>query len=172
MKVNLASGQRPYPKPWVNVDIRDQGYQIDIEADIQDLPESINDCEVMVAHHVVEHFDMSTVSDTFKHWNEKLVQGGRLLVCVPDAKALTEAWISGRIDDYIYNVNMYGAFQGHPGDLHRWSYTEQSLSKAASEHIKWGSARRLLTTSELDPILYAESEVAFDWWILVMEFQK
>ncbi len=56
MRLNLASGQRPFQKPWVNVDIKDQGYAIDIVTDIKDLhmieSESV---DVIVLHHVVEH---------------------------------------------------------------------------------------------------------------------
>ena len=30
VKLNLGSGQRPFKSPWLNVDIRDQGYPVDV----------------------------------------------------------------------------------------------------------------------------------------------
>ena len=37
IQINLASGQRPFPKPWINIDIKDQGYPVDILTDDKDL---------------------------------------------------------------------------------------------------------------------------------------
>lgn len=171
MKINLASGQRPFPKPWVNIDAVDQGYDIDIVSDIRSLPKEIDSCEVMVAHHVAEHIDMSHVPGLFKHWHDRLVQGGRLLVAVPDMRAITDAWIAGRIDNFIFNVNVYGAYQGRETDLHRWSYTEQSLNSVANEQCSWHS-RRITDLRQLDSSVYAGADLAMDWWVLMMEFQK
>lgn len=166
-KINLASGQRPFDSPWVNVDLVSQGYAVDVIADMTSLPEEINNCDIMVCHHGLEHIDMSIVEQTMRHWYDRLVPGGRLLIAVPDIRAIIDAWYAGRIDDYIFNVNVYGAYQGRLSDLHRWSYTEESLSQKAGE---WSQKRRIRTLQELSG--YDGADLAMDFWILMMEFTK
>ena len=173
-KINLASGQRPFKEPWLNVDIRDQGYKVDVLADIRSLPMiKDNSCEVLVAHHCLEHIDMSEVGAVAKEWYRILSPGGKLAVFIPDRKALIEAWQQGRIDDYIFNVNMYGAFQGHIEDLHRWSYTYEYLEKQMrnNNEIPWSQVRRIEPWMMSDA-RYQGAECAFDWWILATEFTK
>lgn len=167
-KINLASGQRPFDSPWVNVDIREQGYPVDVIADITQLPNSINDVEIFVAHHVIEHLDMSVVGNLFKDYFNRLRIGGKLLVAVPDMRAIVDAWTSGRINNYIFNVNTYGAYQGFPTDLHRWSYTEESLMTTADS--EWTIKRRIHGLHELQG--YDGADLALDWWILMVELVK
>jgi len=171
-KLNLASGQRPFKKPWLNIDLVQQGYPVDIISDMTKLPNEVKGCEAMVCHHGLEHLDMSVVSDAFAHWHSKLVQGGKLLIAIPDVEALIDRWKQKLIDDYIFNVNLFGAYQGRLSDLHRWSYTEQSLNSVANERVQWGNSRRIRRLSELDQNTYEGSDLAMDWWVLMIEFQK
>lgn len=171
MRVNLASGQRPFDSPWVNVDIREQGYALDILADVTNLPGEINNCEAMAALHVVEHIEMSKVPDLFKHWNDRLRDGGKLLVQVPDMDALIEARQQGRIDDYIFNVNVYGAYQTSITDLHRWSYTKRTLPERATEKASWSDIKILNGLHELD-LVFAGTDIPYDWWFMSIVFTK
>lgn len=172
-KINLASGQRPFPKPWENIDIRDQGYQVDIIADIRTLPMiEDNTCEVLIAHHCLEHLDMSHVGGAAKEWHRILVPGGRLAVFVPNARAIAERWLAGQIDDFTFNVNMYGAYQGYPEDLHRWSYRYDYLADQMSSGGAQWSIIRPIHPQDVNNGIYAGANLAFDWWILAMEFTK
>lgn len=173
MKINLASGQRPFKKPWLNLDIRDQGYKVDIIGDIRKLDKiKDNSVDVLVAHHCLEHIDMSEVLGTSREWYRVLKPGGRLAVSVPDAKAIAKRWLDGQIDDFTFNVNMYGAYQGHQTDLHRWSYSANYLIDMMTGKgvvpWKW----RNFTFNELNVPLYKGADFAFDWWILALEFIK
>lgn len=175
-RVNLASGQRPFKQPWLNVDIREQGYPVDLIADIRSLPQlSDRSASVMVAHHCLEHIDMSQVTDMAKEWFRILEPGGVVAVFVPDARAIADRWLKGQIDNFTFNVNMYGAYQGHPEDLHRWSYDYQYLidqMTGKDRQVPWTSVRRLYPQDlQVNP-RYEGADCAFDWWILAVEFTK
>ena len=174
-KLNLASGQRPFKKPWVNVDIKEQGYPVDILTDIKDLSmipdESV---DVIVLHHVVEHIAIHELSGYIREWRRVLKVGGRLAVFVPDLKKLDRSWLEGTITTFIHNVNTYGAFQNSIHDLHKWGYDEQELRDRISGksdsgvEFEWGIIRGVPTSD----VAYAGADLAIDWWILSLEFVK
>lgn len=175
MKLNLASGQRPFKKPWVNIDIKEQGYDVDILTDIKDLNMiEDNSVDVIVLHHVVEHIAIHELNEYVTEWRRVLKDGGKLAVFVPNLKEINKAWAEGRIDTFIHNVNTFGAYQDSIHDLHKWGYDEQELrdrmSGVSGDHIEfnWSEVRRV------DPsdTAYKDADLAFDWWILDMEFIK
>jgi predicted SAM-dependent methyltransferase len=173
MKINLASGQRPFKKPWINVDIRHQGYDIDIEADVKELPFEDESCDILVAHHLWEHIPLEQQEETIREWYRVLKKGGILSIHIPNMKELCKAWLEGRINTYIFNVNTYGAFQGYVTDLHRWSYDEKELE----DRVKcWnGSVYKFdfeYRNYNKFNSLYLGSDIAEDWWILSKEFVK
>ncbi len=83
MKINLASGQRPFKKPWINVDIREQGYEIDIECDVKNLPFDDESCDILVAHHLWEHIALDEQEETIREWYRVLKKGGILSIHIP-----------------------------------------------------------------------------------------
>jgi len=177
-KLNLASGQRPFPAPWCNIDIRDQGHPVDIIGDIRDL--SIFEDEtvdIIVAHHVLEHIALQEISAFIREWRRVLKTGGKLAICVPNLQALAGRWVKGQIDTYTFNVNTYGADQGYEYDLHRWGYNEQELVERVSgtsqgmQEFAWSDVH-ILEPRETLVGLYEGANIAFDWWILCMEFTK
>lgn len=178
VRLNLASGQRPFPDDWVNMDIRDQGYPVDIVGDVRDL--SIFDdksVDIIVAHHLVEHIALQDLSAFIREWRRVLKIGGKLAVSVPDLQALASRWVKGQINAYDFNVNAFGAYQGYEYDLHRWGYNEQELIDRISgtsqgmEEFAWDNVH-ILEPRETTVGLYEGANIAFDWWILCMEFTK
>jgi len=173
-KINLASGQRPFPKPWVNIDAQDQGYPVDIITDAKDLS-MIEDktVDIIVAHHLVEHIAIHDLSTYIGEWFRVLKNGGLLCVWVPNLKKLSEAWINGNINTYIHNVNTYGAWQGSPYDLHRWGYDEQELD----DRMACKSNENKLFEWSGEPVdrgnpLLRDANVSYDWWILDRQYRK
>lgn len=174
MRINLASGQRPF-KGWTNIDAKDQGYQVDIVTDAKDL-NMINDAsvDIIVAHHLVEHIAIHDLNTYLKEWQRVLKKGGILSIHVPNLKELDRAWLEGKIDTYIHNVNTYGAYQDSIHDLHKWGYDEQELRDRLSgwtgekNEIEWGEIRPY----NRDNPLYEGAEISTDWWILNLEFVK
>ena len=45
-----------------------------------------------------------------------LSPGGSLIATTPDLDALAHAWLEGRISDYIYCVQIFGAYRDNEGD--------------------------------------------------------
>lgn len=177
LRLNLASGQRPF-KNWINVDIKDQGYPVDVLTDIKDLSMYDDDSvDVIVLHHVVEHIAIHELNDYVREWRRVLKQGGRMAVFVPNLKEINRAWLDNRITTFIHNVNTYGAYQDSVHDLHKWGYDQEELiNRISGRNEQTGEISFNWDTRILAPNMlggdYADADLAFDWWILSMEFIK
>lgn len=180
-RINLASGQRPFPSPWLNLDLieqtDDQGrpYTLDIKTNANDLhmfPD--NSVEIIVAHHLVEHIAIHDLDAFVREWRRVLSPGGLLAIFVPNIREIDRAWVEGRISTFIHNVNTYGAYQGHVEDLHKWGYDDRELEDRISG---WDGSKRQFEWSQVrnytpqDP-RYQGANIAQDWWILSKEFVK
>lgn len=164
--INSGSGQRPFKKPFVNVDVNPR-WRPDIVADCASMPmiES-NSVDLIVFHHCAEHMTLGQSQAAFAEAHRVLVPGGSMLVFVPDLRALTHAWISGRISDYIFCVNLHGAYMNDEADIHRWSFTYQTLFEHVGKAAKWSQRGAF----DWRPIPGAD--LARDWWILDFEARK
>lgn len=177
-KLNLASGQRPYPAPWLNVDVKDQGYPVDVLADIKDL-HMIDDesVDIAVLHHVVEHIAIHDLDAYISEWRRILKPGGKLAIFVPNLREMDKAWLEGRVDTFIHNINTYGAYQDSIHDLHKWGYDRQELEdrmagKDQQGNIVYHWETRVIDQNVLQEELYKGADCALDWWILSLEFTK
>lgn len=135
LRLNLGSGQRKFGEdgsPWVNIDCQER-WNPDLLCDISKLPYEDGTVEMAVAHHTLEHFGLTEGQDALKEWRRVLQPGGTLLVFVPDLAALAKRWLAGGINDYIYAVNLYGAYMGDEADRHRWGFCYRSLHAALIE---------------------------------------
>lgn len=178
MKINLASGQRPFGEGWVNIDKIKQGdFALDILTDANDLSMfSDESADIIVAHHLVEHIAIHELQGYVREWRRVLKKGGILSVFVPNIRELDKAWLEGKINTFIHNVNTYGAWQGHIEDLHKWGYDEQELKDQLSgkDHntgvcaTEWAEIRDYNSSNPI----YKNADIAQDWWILSKEFIK
>ena len=178
MKINLASGQRPFGEGWTNIDIKDQGYPVDILTDAKDLSmipdESV---DIIVAHHLVEHLPLHHLEMYITEWRRVLRKGGILSVFVPDLREITKGWLEGRINTYIHNVNTYGAYQDSIHDLHKWGYDQQELDDrmrgwdGSNFKFEW-EIRDLNPTIYRSMPIFEGSDCCFDWWILARMYVK
>lgn len=181
MKINLASGQRPFPKPWLNLDLYEQTdsngvpYALDVKTDAKDLSMFKDETvDIIVAHHLVEHIAIHDLDTYITEWRRVLKVGGMLSIFVPNLKELDRAWVEGRISTFIHNVNTYGAYQGHVEDLHKWGYDITELDDRISgwdgtkDKFPWSKVQGYNPTNPL----YQGADIAQDWWILSMEFIK
>lgn len=167
-KINAGSGQRPFDRSqgWINVDINPK-WEPDLAADVSNLPMFADgSIDMVVSHHCIEHSGCGE-ADGFIHEAYRILRpGGRLLVFIPDPKALCQRYLAGEISEYIFNVNMYGAFMGDEADRHRWSYSRQGLVDYLQAMEKW-HAVYAFNWREIPG-----ASLAQDWWITGIEAVK
>ncbi len=164
-RYNLCSGQRPFGKPFINVDVQDR-WNPDIVADCSDLSMIGSETsDMIVIHHGLEHFGCGEADAMLKECYRILAPGGSLLVFVPDMRALAQRWLTRQLTDQIYFTNIYGAFMGDDADRHRWGFTVMSLMDTLGLA---GFSRSLLFDWRQIP----GADIAKDFWILGMEAVK
>lgn len=168
VKLNLGSGQRPFGPGWTNVDTQAR-WKPDICADATEYLRTLSEgaVEMIVLHHVIEHYGCGEADALLRECHRILCPGGSLLVFVPDLAELAHGWLQGRIDDQVYATNLYGAWMGDEADRHKWGYTRRTL-RATLLHAGFrGTHVRGFDGREIAGTLIAQ-----DWWILGEEAIK
>ena len=122
----VGSGQRPFEKPWVNIDCQER-WSPDLVCDVKTLPYEDGTVDMVCAHHVLEHLGLDDGAIALREWRRVLKPGASLLVFVPDMAAIAKRWLAGEFTDYQAMVNFYGAFMGSPADRHLWGWCYRSL---------------------------------------------
>lgn len=164
--VNLGSGQRPFPKPWINVDMQAR-WAPDVVADGSCMPMFADaSAELIVAHQIIEHVGLGEFDGVIREAYRILEVGGSLILTTPNLRELVKGWITSRIDDYIFCVNLYGAYMSDEADRHRWLYTAETLSHALAVAAPWRDVE------PFDWRVITGANIAKDWWILGLEATK
>lgn len=162
--LNRGSGQRPFQKPWVNIDAQEK-WKPDLVADAAHLPYEASSTELAVDHHLWEHEGCGGALALQQEAFRVLRPGGRLLVFVPDMRALAQRWLMGQLDTQVYMTNLYGAYMGDEHDRHKWGYDHNSLARELTR-CDWAEIRPF----DWRPIVGAD--LARAWWVLAMEAIK
>lgn len=163
-RLNLGSGQRPFKAPFLNYDIQIgkwRDYTLEQGCKWVDMPWA-RTYEMIVLHHVLEHFGCGEADDLVGICYEALEKKGSLIVCVPDVYKLARGWMTNRIDIQVYLTNVYGAYMGADADRHKWGYTTKSLIDYLS---KW-------EWRKLEPFDFRDivgADIAKDWYITGVE---
>lgn len=166
IRINLGSGQRPF-KGWTNVDVNPK-WNPDVVADGAHMPMfEDGSVEVIVSHQNYEHYGLGEADAMVRECYRILRPGGSLIVTTPDLDALVRAWLAGKIDDYIFCVNLYGAYQDSEADRHKWLYTARTLDQALMKAAPWSFIKALDPWRDLPG-----ADIARDWWILGLEAIK
>lgn len=132
----------------------------------QPLPYEDGSMRVVVLHHVYEHFGLGEGHALIREIQRVLMADGLLIVTVPDMSALAKRWLSGELANYNYFVNVYGAYQGEPGDRHKWGYDAPGLISDLDRAAQWKAIR------QFDFREIPGADIAQDWWILGVECVK
>jgi hypothetical protein len=120
-----------------------------------------------VLHHVLEHFGCGEADGLVRQCWDVLKPGGSLLVFVPNVKKLAGRYLNGEIDEYTFNVNMYGAYMGEEGDRHKWGYSSDGLYSYLSRAITGEGSIFDFNWREI-----LGASLARDWWIAALEVRK
>lgn len=127
--LNVGSGQRPFPKPWVNVDCQAK-WSPDVVCDCRSMPMFKNgSADVIVLHQVLEHFECSQGTAVLRECHRILGKAGSLIVSVPDIEKLAKMLLRREMTHETYAINTYGAYMGDEADFHRFGYTVMTLMK-------------------------------------------
>lgn len=172
--LNVGSGQRRFTSTtqlqWINIDSQfeapDRVPDLVWEVGKEPIPFADNTAQCATLIHQIEHVGCGEAEPALRDLYRVLVPGGSLIVVLPDMRALASAWLTGRINEYIFNVNTYGAFMGHESDRHRWSYGYDSLREFLLKCSNW---------STIDVFNYREipgADIPRDWWMLAVEARK
>lgn len=168
MKLNIGSGQRPFgtpDHPWINIDVN-PAWNPDVVASGDSLPYPDETVDMIVLHHVLEHFGCGEGDSMLRECFRVLKPGGSLLVFVPDMYELVTGWINGRIDTQIFLTNVYGAYMNHEADRHRWGFTGRTLDRTLKQTGAWSGVKAF------DWRAVPGADLARDWWVLAMEAVK
>jgi len=169
--LNIGSGQRRFDRQfgWINVDCVSRPGQIpDLLCDVgtEQLPYPDESMNYVVLHHVYEHFGLGEGHALIREIHRVLLPGGSLIVTVPDMEALAKRWLDAKLEDFQYFVNVYGAYQGEPGDRHKWGYSPMSLMQDLNRAAQWRAV------GGFDFRVIPGADIARDWWILGLECFK
>lgn len=162
--LNRGSGQRPFAKPWINIDAQEK-WQPDLVANGSELPYYASSCDLVVDHHVYEHEGCGGALALQREAFRLLRPGGSLLVFVPDLRVLAQWWLMGKVETQVYMTSLYGAFMGDEHDRHRWGFDAASLRKELSQ-CEWKEVK------PFDWRVVPGADIARDGWILAMEAVK
>lgn len=165
--LNIGSGQRRFEPPWINADCVSRPGQVpDIVMNaLEPWPWEDGSADMVVFHHVLEHFGCGEATPAIQEAWRVLAPGGSLLVFVPNMRALAQRWLAHQMDDQLYFTNVYGAYQGEQSDRHAWGFTFSSLYKYLSE----------ITQNSVvifDWRSIPGSCFGCDWWVLAVEVVK
>ena len=167
--LNIGSGQRKFHTTgnnvWINVDTNPK-WEPDIVSDGAHLEMHSESVDIVVLHHVLEHFGCGEAADLIHECHRVLKPYGSLLVFVPNLRELASMWQEGRISTQVYATNLYGAYMDNEADRHKWGYDPASLKDFLLTTATWRSYYRF----DWRPIEGAD--IAADRWILGAEAIK
>lgn len=124
IKLNLGSGNKIY-FDYINIDL--YAPNVDIRADVRNLPFKANSIEEILAIQILEHFNFAESWDILKEWKRVLKPEGLLWIETPDFLTLCQKF--AQADEWT-RTSLYGWFFAKPwlpGESHLFMYTEAQL---------------------------------------------
>jgi predicted SAM-dependent methyltransferase len=125
IRLNIGCGTKPLPK-YLNVDERElEG--VDLIADARSLPFRAESVSEIRAAHLVEHFTEPELKATvLPSWHRLLKRDGALVVAVPDAEGMIQAFGRGELPFEDLRTVTYGG-QDYAGNFHYTMFSRDSL---------------------------------------------
>jgi len=173
LAANIGSGQRRFESipgviEWKNLDCVSRPGQVpDIVCDVlkEPLPFKDGSVDLVALVHTLEHWELSSQDHALGEIHRVLKPGGSVIIIIPDIRALAQRWLARQISDYIYSVNLCGAYQGEEGDFHRWHHTQASLEE---KMMRWPWK----TIKRFDWRKIPGFDCQPDWWYWGLEAVK
>jgi SAM-dependent methyltransferase len=170
--LNIGSGQRPFKPPFLNYDVQPEYVQPTLAAGCNWLEDPFTlehaSVDIVVLHHVLEHFGCGEADDLITFYHRLLKPGGSMIISIPNVRSLARMWLMGGsvMDTQLFMTNIYGAYMGDEADRHKWGYDWNSLMDYTK---KWHWENR----RPFDWRVIEGADIARDdRWISVMECVK
>lgn len=123
LKLNLGCGSN-IKEGWVNIDLVPTPGAI--RGDITCLEQFSGKVDYILLSHVVEHVPFSRIDSALGHWNEVLVDGGKIEIICPDIEADINNYL--RTGNYYrLQIALWGGQRNGPYDNHLNGFTEKIL---------------------------------------------
>lgn len=130
LRLDIGGAAGPWaPEEYVTVDLYGD---MDIEADMGDLPFADNTVDAIWAQHVLEHCPMGKVTAVLTEWLRVLRPGCRCIIRVPNFDYVAKYWLTG--EDRGWAEAMVFGLQTSEGEFHKSAFTP-SLLKADLEGV-------------------------------------
>lgn len=128
LRLNLGSGDRKAPEPWINVDVQPSTTP-DVIADIRSLPFGAGRASAIYCGHILEHIPVEDVPFVMVSLRDILELNGHLCIVGPDYdRAVTEPDPVEReiLCRLVKGIEHDGVThsQRWDGDRHHWTATE------------------------------------------------
>ncbi len=131
IRVNLGCGHIPLPD-FVNVDSRELD-NVDVVADVRNLPFAEGALSQVHSAHLMEHFPLEELRrSVLPYWTSLLRPGGRLTAVVPDAEAMISEFTAGRMSFEDLRLVTFGQ-QEYGGDFHFNMFSRASICELLRE---------------------------------------
>ena len=133
MKLHLGCGDKKI-KGYINIDVQETP-EVDLVADIMQLPYKNNSIDVIYSCCMLEHFGRNNNlkffrntcwKDVIKYWYKLLKPGGVLYISVPDFEAVCKEYLDKGDISKILGITIGG--QKNEEDLHGMLYDYKTLS--------------------------------------------
>ncbi len=120
VKINVGAGDKlGSDRGYVNIDLRKLP-KTDLGATIVSLPFASNSADEIIASDVLEHVPRHHLLAALVEIQRVLKLGGVLKIKMPDLRALSEAYVAGRMDAHEFSRRIYGNQEGgDPANFHK-----------------------------------------------------
>jgi len=163
MKVNLGCGRFKLDG-FVNVDVNED-LQPDVVAFAQDYMETLPDDSVDLVYmgHMIEHITVQEGKELLDVIRQKLLDGGELIITLPDATKAMAMYFRGDLDLTTYLRIMFGAPEEGEFERHVMVYDAKIIVSTFAG---------LFTEHEIAPITQVPYLVAYNEWQSTVIFRK
>jgi len=126
IKINLGCGNDIKPG-YINIDRFNNLNNIDIVADISNLPFQDNTVDEVYVSHVLEHVSLHSIYEVVDEWRRVLKPTGELIVRVPNLEKEVRGWLDTPDKDKWLAVSKIYGEQSHKGNAHMCGFNIESL---------------------------------------------
>jgi len=126
IKLNIGCGNAIEPG-YINIDRYNNTGNIDMNADLAELPFKNNSVDEIYTSHVFEHINLTKIYGVVEEWKRVLKIGGKLNLHLPDLETEVKKWLEAPDDKKWFEVHRIFGGQTHEGNAHYCGFNCNSL---------------------------------------------